>query len=47
MAERARPTLRALADSYRAELVRAARKGLAFARGPGSLSHGPHLSHSR
>jgi hypothetical protein len=31
---------RALADSYRAELVRAARKGLAFAPGPGSLSHG-------
>ena len=38
---------RALADSYRAELVRAARKGLAFAPGPGSLSHGPHWSRSR
>jgi hypothetical protein len=38
---------RALADSYRAELVRAARKGLAFARGPGSMSPGPHRGRSR
>ena len=38
---------RALADSYRAELVRTARRGLAFARRPGGLSHGPYLSRSR
>jgi hypothetical protein len=38
---------RALADSYREELVRAARTGLAFAPGPGSLSRGPYLSRSR
>ena len=37
----------ALADSYRAELVRAARKGLAFTPTTGSLSRGPHLSRSR
>jgi hypothetical protein len=38
---------RVMADSYRAELVRTARKGLAFAPRPGSLSHGPYLSRSR
>ena len=38
---------RALADSYRAELVRTARKAWRSPRRPGSLSHGPYLSRSR
>lgn len=38
---------RALAEGYRAELVRAARTGLAFALGTGNLSRGPCLSRSR
>jgi hypothetical protein len=35
---------RALADSYRAELVRAARKGLEFDPATGSRRHGPPRS---
>ena len=38
---------RALADGYRAELVRAARRGLASARGPVSLRRGTHRPLSR
>ena len=38
---------RALADSYRAELVRAARKGAGFAPGTGEPERGPYLSRSR
>ena len=38
---------RALADSYRAELVRAARRGRGSTRPPGSLGHGPHRGRSR